>query len=295
MASKANSWARWIAPRFQNAHCLLRCLGFLGAATLSLAAPRPALSAPDGLPPVDVALFVAVDVSESVDEDRYKLQMEGIARALEDREVIQAITSGPRGGIGISLLAWSDKTEMALPWEIIRNAEEAKAVAAKVRNLPHHSGEYTCLGRMMTTITDSMLDVVPFDAASVVVDVSGDGIDNCMMPDETNAARDALVARRVTINGLPILVKGENDLVGQGAYRAPGFGLRPLPRGPAETPAMSLEQWFKLHVIGGQAAFLRAAHGYEDFGAAFRQKFLTEVSEFTRPRRAMFSDLTLAQ
>ena len=40
---------------------------------------------------VDTALVLAVDVSESVDAERYRLQMEGIARALEDPAVIDAI------------------------------------------------------------------------------------------------------------------------------------------------------------------------------------------------------------
>ena len=48
---------------------------------------------------VDTALLLAVDVSQSVDADRYRLQMEGIARALEDNGVIDAITGGPQGAI----------------------------------------------------------------------------------------------------------------------------------------------------------------------------------------------------
>lgn len=250
-------------------------LAFAFLAGLPLLSPLPGRAEDQGS--VDVALFVAVDVSESVDENRYRLQMEGIARALEDREVIQAISSGAHGGIAVSVIAWADKTDVAVPWQIIRNIDDGRAVAQMVRKLPHLSGEYTCLGRMMTTVKETLLDDIPVKADKIVVDVSGDGIDNCMDPTDSDAARDALVARSVTINGLPILVKGENDLVGQGAYRAPGFGLKPLPRGTEITP-MALDAWFKLHVIGGQAAFIRPAKGYEDFGTAFRQKFVTEVS-----------------
>ncbi|MGE3230726.1 MAG: DUF1194 domain-containing protein, partial [Hyphomicrobium sp.] len=46
---------------------------------------------PGQQPDVDTALIVSVDVSNSVDEARYKLQMEGIAKALEDPEVLKAI------------------------------------------------------------------------------------------------------------------------------------------------------------------------------------------------------------
>ena len=38
---------------------------------------------------VDLALVLAVDVSDSVDEKRYALQMDGIARAFEDPQVLR--------------------------------------------------------------------------------------------------------------------------------------------------------------------------------------------------------------
>ena len=52
-----------------------------------------------GLVAADVALVVSIDVSESVDDDRYRLQMDGIAAALEDPGVVSTITSGPNGRI----------------------------------------------------------------------------------------------------------------------------------------------------------------------------------------------------
>ncbi len=64
---------------------------------------------------VDTALVVSVDVSNSVDENRYRLQMEGIAAALEDPGVIEAITNGPNGGILFSMVTWADRPEFALP------------------------------------------------------------------------------------------------------------------------------------------------------------------------------------
>lgn len=66
-------------------------------------------------PEVDTALVLAVDVSDSVDAARYQLQMEGIARALEDESVINAITGGPKGGILLSLISWADHAQLQLP------------------------------------------------------------------------------------------------------------------------------------------------------------------------------------
>ena len=63
----------------------------------------------EGADEVDTALIVAVDVSNSVDDKRYRLQMEGIAQALEDPGVIQAIVGGAKGGILFSMITWADR------------------------------------------------------------------------------------------------------------------------------------------------------------------------------------------
>ena len=72
----------------QLAIVLAALLLALGAASL-----LPGRSAAAG-DEVDTALIVSVDVSNSVDEPRYRLQMDGIAAALEDPGVIDAILSG---------------------------------------------------------------------------------------------------------------------------------------------------------------------------------------------------------
>lgn len=226
---------------------------------------------------VDTAVILAVDVSDSVDDNRYSLQMEGMARALEDQGVIDALTSGPNGKVALQLIVWADNVETALPWQIISRAEDARATTAQIRQLKHKAGEYTCMARMMSIVDERLLDDLPFQTQRIVLDVSGDGIDNCADPASVDVARDRLIGRSVTINGLPILVKGENETVGSGAYRAPGFGLRPLSRGP-DTETTTLDKWFRAHVIGGPASFIHAAQGYEDFERAFRQKFVSEIS-----------------
>ena len=225
----------------------------------------------------DTALVLAVDVSDSVDATRYALQMEGIAQALEDDRVVNTITSGAQGRILISLVQWADQAEIALPWQIIETADDARRIAALIRTLPQKAGEFTCVARTMRYVRDQVLSELPMMTVRAVIDVSGDGIDNCQDPSESIAVRDQLANAGIVINGLPIIVEGENEVVGSGAYRAPGYGLRALPRGPA-TSSTTLDAWYRKHVIGGPGAFLIVAHGFEDFGRAFRQKFITEVS-----------------
>ena len=202
-------------------------------------------------PQVDTALILSVDVSSSVDEKRYHLQMEGIAAALEDENVINAVLGGPNGRILIAMVTWADKSRLSVPWTVIANAGDAKALANTIRSLPQQEGDFTCLARMLRYVADKVVARMPTRATKIVVDVSGDGPDNCNTGSLLETARADLFGGGVTINGLPIL-EGKD--------------------------AATIEGWFKDNVIGGPGAFLVPSVGYEDFARAFRQKFVVEVS-----------------
>ena len=261
----------WMCLRKTRAIAAL--VAIFGLMSASLADSEPEVDASF----VDTALIVAVDVSQSVDENRYRLQMEGIAQSLEDPDVLNIILNGPNGGILFAMVAWSDKPELVIDWQRIASQEDALKVAQLVRALPHKGGEFTCMARMMDYVATLIVPDIPAPSLRKVLDVSGDGIDNCTVPDTVNQHRDALKALGVTVNGLPILDENGTNIVGSGAYRKPGFGLRNMVRGP-DTETTVLDEWFERHVIAGSGAFLLAAKGYKDFGRAFRQKFVVEIS-----------------
>lgn len=258
---------------------VIGCVAVLAAVQAWLGIAQAGGGAPAA---VDTALIVAVDVSESVDDARYKLQMEGIAEALEDDGVISAILDGRHGAILFTLVAWADRTEIALPWRRIASREQAFVVAREVRRTRRYGGEFTCLGRMFRTLAASVVPRIPGKPSRVVIDVSGDGTDNCSPETVTDIERDALVALDTTINGLPIIEKA-GEVVGAGAYRAPGNAFETLPP-PRNDEALTLDVWYGRHVIGGAGAFVLPAHGYDDFGRAMRQKFVTEISALSSRR-----------
>ncbi len=200
---------------------------------------------------VDTALIVSVDVSSSLDERRYQIQMEGIAAALEDPGVIDAIVGGPRGGILFALVSWADQPTLSLPWMRIASRADAVSAALKIRALPRQGGDFTCLARMLRYLNDKVIPQMPMPAQKVVVDVSGDGSDNCNPQEPPAQVRDEIAAAGTTINGLPILEGRE---------------------------AATLEGWYRDNVMGGPGAFILPANGFEDFGRAIRQKFVVEVS-----------------
>lgn len=225
---------------------------------------------------VDTALILAVDTSRSVNDERFRLQMDGIAAALEDKGVIDTILGGPRGAIAVQLTAWADGSHELLPWTLIRSQAEAISAAAKIRRLPRTGGEYTCMGRMLRALSENVLPSVPYQPFKTVIDISGDGIDNCETVEELDQARKGAVDLGAVINGLPVIID-EEQFVGEGAYRAPGAALVPLTP-PNMRPRMTLDQWFESHVIGGFGAFIIRAYGYEDFARAMRSKFVVEIS-----------------
>lgn len=197
---------------------------------------------------VDVALVLAVDVSESVDADEYELQHEGIARAFESQDVIDLIKGGAHGAIDVLVLEWSDRDKQAVTvgWTPIRDQATAVAFAAQLRTSQRSSNGLTAIGDALLAAEDAFQHL-PDHAARKVIDISGDGMANVGPPPAS--IRDLLVARGIVINGLAIL---------------------------ASEPW--LDAYYNNDVIGGDGAFLLQVQDFQSFATAIQQKLLAEIS-----------------
>jgi len=226
-------------------------LAMLGLLAMLAASAPSALLAAAQAEQVDLALVMAVDVSESVDDARFTLQMDGIARALESREVQASVLSGPHQAMLLALVQWSNRPVLSLPWTLLTSGADVQQFAARVRRLRRASNGFTCMSVALRSIADKLLTQLPVPAERVVVDVSGDGRDNCNPLETVDQVRDELASSGVTLNGLPILEGDE---------------------------AATLEGWYRDHLIGGPNAFLVPAESFDDFDRAIRRKFVTEMS-----------------
>src|SRR5437763_17183199 len=56
---------------------------------------------------VDLLLVLSYDVSHSVDNPKFLLQLEGYTAAISDPQVLETIKSGPHQPIAISFVEWS--------------------------------------------------------------------------------------------------------------------------------------------------------------------------------------------
>lgn len=229
-----------------------RSVGLAAVLAPVLAAAAPCIAG--DAEAVDVALVLAVDVSGSVSGERYSLQMEGIAAAFEDSAMQAAILDGWHRALVITLVQWSDKAQISIPWTVIASKADAHSFAERVRHARRVADQFTCMSQMMRFVADKVLPRIPAQSARTVIDVSGDGAENCNPETPVDAIRDELVGDAVTINGLPILDGEDRD---------------------------RLEPWYASHVVGGNGAFVTPAHGFDDFTRAMRQKFLVEISAAT--------------
>lgn len=201
---------------------------------------------------VDVAIVLAVDVSGSVDGDELALQRGGYALALRHRDFIRAVGAGWNGRVALSYLEWSGRVfpGSVTPWRIIDDAASAENMAAEIVALPMHSDHATSISRAIDFAV-ALIDVLPVAAERRIIDVSGDGVNNMGAP--VAEARDRAVARGVTINALPLL-------------------LRP------EAWGRNIESYFADCVIGGEGAFVLPARSYEELAQAIRRKLILEIS-----------------
>ena len=227
----------------------------LSTAAAGLASPATAQRAE----PVDMLLVLAVDVSRSIDEDEARLQREGYRAGVCDGRVVEAITRGMLGAIGVAYVEWAgfEYQRLVLPWQRIAGQADANLWAAKLAEAPRASLSWTSISGGID-FSRRVLSEAPFEATRRVIDVSGDGVNNSGRGVER--ARDEAVADGVIINGLPII----ND--------RPTFG---------RAPPIPLDQYFQQSVIGGFGSFMVVAEDFEAFGTAVRRKLIREIAGLT--------------
>ena len=109
------------------------CLTFSAAIVAGLAGPKARqASAAGALVTVDAAIVLAADVSRSIDDDEFALQRRGYADAIQNQQLINAISTGPHGAIALAYVEWAGDGEerLVVDWAVIRNQADAGAFVA---------------------------------------------------------------------------------------------------------------------------------------------------------------------
>src|SRR5579871_390438 len=209
---------------------------------------------------VDLLLVLSSDVSRSVDAPKFKLQRDGYASAIVNPRVIQAIRSGSLGKIGVSFVEWSGvgAQRIVIDWTIIRDEATAKDFSAQIIEAPRAFADRTSISDGID-FAMRQLDRAPFQSGRRTIDISGDGTNNSGR--DVGDARDAAVAKGVTINGLVILSE------------------RPMSWNADHTnPPGGLDNYYRNNVIGGPGAFVMVAENFHSFGQAILNKLIAEIA-----------------
>jgi len=209
---------------------------------------------------VDLELILAVDISRSMDIDEQQLQREGYRAAITHPEVIAAIASGARRKIALTYVEWAgpELQNVAVDWRVIDGAAAAEAFAAALAQAPIQGFRGTAIADGIV-FSATRFEGNGFEAMRRVIDVSGDGPNNMGMPIEL--AREAVIRKGITINGLPIMIKTPG-----------GFAA-----------IANLDVYYQDCVIGGSGAFTIVVRSADQFAEAIRRKLVLEIADRAPP------------
>lgn len=204
------------------------------------------LSAPPALA-CETALLLSIDVSGSIDAGDYRLQTEGLAAALNDPEVAEALV---KGQVALAVVQWSGTGEQALvlPWRRMLSDPDVSRFASRAATLPRaFQGSDTAVGQGLRFAT-AQFAAVP-DCARRVIDISGDGQENAGFTD-ARARREA-IDQGVALNAI--------------AIEEPGV-------------AIPITTYYRNWIVtpGG---FVMTARGLGDYARTLRLKLLRELTK----------------
>jgi hypothetical protein len=200
---------------------------------------------------------MAVDISYSMDFDELKLQRDGYVEALASPEFLNALKQGMHGKVAVTMVEWAGVNEqrIVLPWRLIDGPASAQAVAAELAAAPVRRAFRTSISGALIFSTP-LFEGNGFTGIRRVIDVSGDGTNN--QGPLVALTRDEVVAKGITINGLPIMLKEPQ---------------------PGSVDIKELDIYYEDCVIGGPGAFVVPIREREKFKEAIRTKLVLDIAD----------------
>ncbi len=208
------------------------------------------------------ALALGLDVSGSVDAREYRLQLDGLAHALERSEVRAALLGMASAPVDLLIYEWSGSkdTAMILPWTTVRDDAVLLQITALLRSTERREANPgTALGIAMESGARFLDERA--HCWKRTLDISGDGKSN--LGTRPRAIKRQLESAGIVINGL---------VIGADA---------PSVADTRQTQVGELVAYFQANVILGPDAFVETALGYDDYADAMARKLLREIETLT--------------
>ncbi len=193
-----------------------------------------------------IALALAIDVSGSIDAQEYEVQMQGLAAALRDATIADALAGADAR---LSLVQWTgdNRQILSIPWTDIKTVADSAAFADAIDAAPRRWRNFSTAIGAALEFTARQFGASE-DCARRVIDLSGDGISNEGIA--PSSIRKQLWDAGFTVNGLAI-----------------------------ETDAFDLTTYYWENVAIGDKAFIMTANGYADYPKRIKLKLLREVTQ----------------
>ena len=245
---------------------LIVAAGFLAAAALQLdAAPASRGGGAQQTVTVDVELVLGVDISYSMDVDELALQRDGYARALTSAEFLNALREGIHGKVAVTYFEWAGAGEqrVIVPWRVVDGPESAGSVASEILSAPIRRAARTSISGALL-FGAALFETSGQRGIRRVIDISGDGANNS--GPLVTLARDEVLSKGITINGLPVMLK-------RPSYSTMDIEL--------------LDEYYEDCVIGGPGAFVVPVKDRDKFVEAIRTKLVLEIATLTPQTRVI--------
>ena len=204
------------------------------------------------------ALALGLDVSGSVDAREYRLQMGGVAAALDTADVRDKLLAMPDAPVRLMIFEWSGPGDQAIvvPWTTIEDGATLNAVIAKLRATRRRDASPgTALGVAMNEGLRHLKSQQ--NCWKRTLDISGDGKSN--LGPRPRDVRGRIEVSGITVNALIIGV----DNPGMDDIR--------------QAEIAELSAYFRAEVILGPDAFVQTAIGFGDYARAMTEKLIREL------------------
>jgi hypothetical protein len=211
--------------------------------------------------PVDVNVVTALDASDSMMRHEEWIEFDGMARAVSEAAFLAAVQPGVHHRIGFAAFTWSShgNLQVVVPWTVLGSPPDAERIAGSLRKVPRYDDRAAEIRQddvvgSPDRLTDlsaairfglDLLEAAPHRAQRLVLNVSGNGVDNS--GEDPRAARAEALRAGATINGLVI---GD---------------------------ARGVADYYRQHVIGGAGSFLIQARQPADVAGAMLRKLLLDL------------------
>ena len=195
----------------------------------------------------ETALLLSIDISGSIDKGEYSIQIQGLAAALQDPAIADALVAGQ---MALAVVHWSGvgRQALVLPWTRMLSATDVARFSNTIATQPRaFSASDTAVGEAVD-FSAAQFAAAP-DCQRHVIDISGDGPENSGFTDAEARARAQ--GKGIEINAIAIEDMGRTDPV---------------------------TRYYQKWVIT-KGGFVITARGLDDYPRAMREKILREISK----------------